>query len=73
MFDLSFVLLKQDLVDRFIMIDSEEKFHSLFNFEQSHHFGLRYANIKLIDVFIFRVHNNSGSYQSARSGNEILG
>ena len=25
------------------MIDSEEKFHSLFNFEQSHHFGLRYV------------------------------
>lgn len=42
---LSFFFLKQDLVDRFIMIDSEEKFHSLFNFEQSHHFGLRYTKI----------------------------
>ena len=37
------MFLQQDLVDRFIMIDSEEKFHSLFNFEQSHHFGLRYV------------------------------
>jgi len=41
----TYFLLQQDLVDRFIMIDSEEKFHSLFNFEQSHHFGLRYVNI----------------------------
>ena len=36
-----FFFHQQDFVDRFIMIDSEEKVHSLFNFEQSHHFGLR--------------------------------
>ena len=48
--DLWFLSLQQDLVDRFIMIDSEEKFHSLFNFEQSHHFGLRYVTEHLAPV-----------------------
>lgn len=44
-----------DLVDRFIMIDSEEKFHSLFNFEQSHHFGLRVLSVlcSCLDTFLF--------------------
>lgn len=44
-----------DFVDRFIMIDSEEKIHSLFNFEQSHHFGLRVLNVlcSCLDSFLF--------------------
>lgn len=44
-----------DFVDRFIMIDSEEKIHSLFNFEQSHHFGLRVLNVlcSCLDTFLF--------------------
>ena len=49
----TYFLLQQDLVDRFIMIDSEEKFHSLFNFEQSHHFGLRYVNITETFLYLF--------------------
>ncbi|XP_074617585.1 protein broad-minded-like isoform X1 [Acropora palmata] len=44
-----------DFVDRFIMIDSEEKVHSLFNFEQSHHFGLRVLSVlcSCLDTFLF--------------------
>ncbi|RXM31294.1 hypothetical protein EOD39_7152 [Acipenser ruthenus] len=30
-----------DIIDRLIIIDSDAKIHSLFNFEQSHTFGLR--------------------------------
>ena len=31
----------QELIDRLVVIDSDAKVHSLFNFEQSHVFGLR--------------------------------
>lgn len=31
----------QDLIDRLIVINSNAKIHSLFNYEQSHTFGLR--------------------------------
>uniref|UniRef100_W5NL30 Protein broad-minded n=1 Tax=Lepisosteus oculatus TaxID=7918 RepID=W5NL30_LEPOC len=34
-----------DLIDRLIIINSEAKIHSLFNFEQSHTFGLRILNV----------------------------
>lgn len=32
---------RQDLMDRLIIINSDAKIHSLFNYEQSHTFGLR--------------------------------
>ncbi|XP_041109032.1 protein broad-minded [Polyodon spathula] len=34
-----------DIIDRLIIIDSDAKIHSLFNFEQSHTFGLRLLNV----------------------------
>lgn len=35
------VFLWQDIIDRLIILNSEAKIHSLFNYEQSHIFGLR--------------------------------
>lgn len=31
----------QDIIDRLIIVNTEAKIHSLFNYEQSHIFGLR--------------------------------
>lgn len=33
-------------MDRLIIMDSDAKAHSLFNFEESHTFGLRYIQIR---------------------------
>nr|XP_022341878.1 protein broad-minded-like isoform X9 [Crassostrea virginica] len=43
-----------DFVDRLIMVDSEAKIHSLFNFEESHTFGLRVLNVMIccLDTFL---------------------
>lgn len=34
----------QDLMDRLIALNSDAKMNSLFHFEQSHTFGLRYGD-----------------------------
>ncbi|XP_029452272.1 protein broad-minded [Rhinatrema bivittatum] len=34
-----------DIIDRLIILNSEAKIHSLFNYEQSHTFGLRLLNV----------------------------
>jgi hypothetical protein len=39
--NISHNLFFQEFVDRIVIIDSPGKIHSLFNFEQSHVFGLR--------------------------------
>ncbi|XP_061197318.1 protein broad-minded-like [Saccostrea echinata] len=43
-----------DFVDRLIMVDSDAKIHSLFNFEQSHTFGLRVLSVMIccLDTFL---------------------
>lgn len=46
----------QDFMDRLIIMDSDAKAHSLFNFEESHTFGLRYIYIKykcIIKITVF--------------------
>jgi len=35
------VILHQAVLDRLVMVDNDPKIHSLFNYEQSHVFGLR--------------------------------
>ena len=44
-----------DLMDRIILVDSPEKMHSLFNYEQSHVFGLKFlaAMISSLDCLLF--------------------
>ena len=44
-----------DLIDRIILVDSPEKIHSLFNYEQSHVFGLKFlaAMISSLDSLLF--------------------
>ncbi|RMC13057.1 hypothetical protein DUI87_10587 [Hirundo rustica rustica] len=36
---------QKDIIDRLIILNSEAKIHSLFNYEQSHIFGLRLLNV----------------------------
>ena len=44
-----------DLIDRIVLVDSPEKIHSLFNYEQSHVFGLKFlaAMISSLDSLLF--------------------
>ncbi|XP_077156848.1 protein broad-minded isoform X2 [Paroedura picta] len=42
-----------DIVDRLIIVDTDEKIHSLFNYEQSHMFGLRLLNVLCCNLDIF--------------------
>ncbi|CAH1778672.1 unnamed protein product [Owenia fusiformis] len=53
-----------DLLDRLIVVNTEAKIHSLFNYEQSHIFGLRVlsAMVSSLDVFLllqtqYDIHN----------------
>ncbi|KAM7171871.1 protein broad-minded isoform 2-T4 [Macrochelys suwanniensis] len=39
-----------DLIDRLIILNSEAKIHSLFNYEQSHIFGLRLLSVLCCDL-----------------------
>ncbi|XP_023652961.2 protein broad-minded isoform X1 [Paramormyrops kingsleyae] len=39
-----------DLIDRLIMINSDAKIHSLFNYEQSHTFGLRLLSMMICSL-----------------------
>ncbi|XP_061479706.1 protein broad-minded isoform X2 [Rhineura floridana] len=39
-----------DIVDRLIIVNTEAKIHSLFNYEQSHIFGLRLLNVLCCDL-----------------------
>ncbi|XP_010636555.1 protein broad-minded [Fukomys damarensis] len=39
-----------DIIDRLIILDSEAKIHSLFNYEQSHIFGLRLLSVVCCDL-----------------------
>ncbi|KAM9382591.1 protein broad-minded [Phaethornis superciliosus] len=39
-----------DIIDRLIILNSEAKIHSLFNYEQSHVFGLRLLNVLCCDL-----------------------
>ncbi|KXJ12151.1 Protein broad-minded [Exaiptasia diaphana] len=44
-----------ELINRLIFIDSDSKISSLFNYEQSHHFGLRVLNVlcSCLDTLLF--------------------
>ncbi|XP_062980795.1 protein broad-minded [Elgaria multicarinata webbii] len=39
-----------DIIDRLIIVNTEAKIHSLFNYEQSHIFGLRLLNVLCCDL-----------------------
>ncbi|KAL7987794.1 hypothetical protein Chor_006713 [Crotalus horridus] len=39
-----------DIIDRLIVVNTEAKIHSLFNYEQSHIFGLRLLNVLCCDL-----------------------
>ncbi|KAJ7341885.1 hypothetical protein JRQ81_007533 [Phrynocephalus forsythii] len=39
-----------DIIDRLIIVNTEAKIHSLFNYEQSHTFGLRLLNVLCCDL-----------------------
>ncbi|XP_048348015.1 protein broad-minded isoform X2 [Sphaerodactylus townsendi] len=41
-----------DIIDRLIIVDTDAKIHSLFNYEQSHIFGLRLLNVLCCDLDI---------------------
>uniref|UniRef100_A0A8C5RQS6 TBC1 domain family member 32 n=1 Tax=Laticauda laticaudata TaxID=8630 RepID=A0A8C5RQS6_LATLA len=42
-----------DIIDRLIVVNTEAKIHSLFNYEQSHIFGLRLLNVLCCDLNTF--------------------
>ena len=44
----------QGLMDRLVMVDTDAKIHSLFNYEQSHMFGLRLLGVmtSCLDSFL---------------------
>lgn len=42
----------QDLMDRLIAVNSDAKMNSLFHFEQSHTFGLRYGDFFFLSLII---------------------
>uniref|UniRef100_A0A7M4FTP4 Protein broad-minded n=1 Tax=Crocodylus porosus TaxID=8502 RepID=A0A7M4FTP4_CROPO len=44
-----------DIIDRLIILNSEAKIHSLFNYEQSHIFGLRLLSVLCCDLDTLRL------------------